>query len=99
MSERTSYEPGTPSWVDLSTPDPAAAKRFYGELFGWEAEEAGPPEETGGYALFKLRGQLGAGGSPLVGENPPPGWGAHVSPGDPPAGGARAPGGGGGGGG
>ena len=37
MSERTSYEPGTPSWVDLSTPDPAAAKRFYGELFGWEA--------------------------------------------------------------
>ena len=26
MTERTSYEPGTPSWVDLSTTDPAAAK-------------------------------------------------------------------------
>jgi uncharacterized protein len=48
MTERTSYEPGTPSWVDLSTPDVDAAGRFYGEVFGWQAEAAGPPEETGG---------------------------------------------------
>ena len=25
MSERTSYDEGVPSWVDLSTPDPDAA--------------------------------------------------------------------------
>ena len=43
MPERDSYEPGTPSGVDLSTPDPAAAKRFYGELFGWDAVDPGPP--------------------------------------------------------
>jgi predicted enzyme related to lactoylglutathione lyase len=48
MSERTSYEPGTPSWVDLTTSDPASAREFYGGLFGWEAVEAGPAEETGG---------------------------------------------------
>src|SRR4051794_31129807 len=79
MSERTSYEPGTPSWVDLSTPDPAAAKRFYGELFGWEAEEAGPPEETGGYAMFKLRGRNVAGVSPLMGDAQPAVWSTYVA--------------------
>ena len=25
MSERTTYVPGTPSWVDMGSPDPAAA--------------------------------------------------------------------------
>jgi uncharacterized protein len=79
MSERASYEPGTPSWVDLSTPDPAAAKRFYGELFGWEAEDAGPPEETGGYAMFRLRGKLIAGVSPLMSDDQPPMWATYIS--------------------
>jgi predicted enzyme related to lactoylglutathione lyase len=79
MTERTSYEPGTPSWVDLATPDPDAAKRFYGELFGWEAEDAGPPEETGGYAMFKLRGKLVAGVGPLMDPNQPPVWSTYVS--------------------
>ena len=79
MSERTGYEPGTPSWVDLATPDPDAAKRFYGELFGWEAEDAGPPEETGGYAMFKLRGKLIAGVSPLMDQDQPAAWSTYVS--------------------
>lgn len=35
MPERTSYAEGTPSWVDLSTTDPAKAQAFYGELLGW----------------------------------------------------------------
>ena len=37
-SERTSYAPGTPSWVDLGSPDAKAAADFYGGLFGWKAE-------------------------------------------------------------
>jgi predicted enzyme related to lactoylglutathione lyase len=44
--------PGAPSWVDLSTPDVEASVAFYGDLFGWEATEAGPAEETGGYRMF-----------------------------------------------
>ena len=79
MSERTSYEPGTPSWVDLSTPDPAAAEQFYGALFGWEAEDAGPPEETGGYAMFKLRGKNVGGFAPLMSEDQPAVWSTYVS--------------------
>ena len=36
MGERTKYTPGTFSWADLTTPDQATAKQFYGDLFGWE---------------------------------------------------------------
>jgi len=79
MSERTSYEPGTPSWVDLSTSDPAAAKEFYGGLFGWEAADAGPVEETGGYAMFTLRGKNVAGVGPLMDPNQPQVWSTYVS--------------------
>ena len=59
MSERTSYEPGVPSWVDLSSPDTDASATFYGGLFGWELQSAGPVEETGGYGMFTLQGQAG----------------------------------------
>src|SRR5271165_1477223 len=27
---------GTLCWADLSTPDPARASKFYGDLFGWK---------------------------------------------------------------
>jgi len=65
MAERTSYAPGTPSWVDLTTPDLEAALRFYGALFGWEFEDAG--EEAGHYHQALLRGKRVAG----IGPNPP----------------------------
>jgi uncharacterized protein len=42
MPERTTHEPGTPSWLDLATTDVAAAKAFYGGLFGWEFTEDRP---------------------------------------------------------
>jgi uncharacterized protein len=79
MSERTSYEPGTPSWVDLATSDPAAAKEFYGALLGWEAVDAGPPEETGGYSMFTLRGKNVAGVVQIMNPQQPPMWSTYVS--------------------
>jgi uncharacterized protein len=79
MTERTSYEPGTPSWVDLSTSDPTAAREFYGGLFGWEAVDAGPVEETGGYAMFTLRGKRVAGLGPLMDPNQPQVWSTYIS--------------------
>jgi uncharacterized protein len=39
MGTRTSYQPGTFSWVELATTDRDDAKRFYGGLFGWECED------------------------------------------------------------
>jgi predicted enzyme related to lactoylglutathione lyase len=79
MPERTSYEPGTPSWVDLGTSDPDASRAFYGELFGWTADEPGPVEETGGYAMFRKDGKLVAGVGPLQGAGQPVAWSTYVS--------------------
>lgn len=62
MSERTSYEPGTPSWIDLATPDLEAAKRFYGELLGWRLEDTGA--EANHYHMALLRGRRVAGVGP-----------------------------------
>jgi len=92
MPERTSYEPGTPSWVDLSTPDVDASVSFYGALFGWEAESAGPVEETGGYAMFKLDGRNVAGVGPIMEEGQPAVWSTYVSTDDADAAVARAAG-------
>jgi predicted enzyme related to lactoylglutathione lyase len=74
MPERDGYAPGTPSWVDLSTPDVDGAKRFYGELFGWTAEPAGDPSETGGYEMFYVGGRRVAGVGPIMGEGQPTYW-------------------------
>ncbi|MGA3149861.1 MAG: VOC family protein, partial [Acidimicrobiales bacterium] len=47
-------EPGALAWNELSTRDTAAAKKFYGEVFGWAAETA----DMGGmeYTMWKLNG-------------------------------------------
>ena len=70
------YEHGVPSWVDLGTPDPAAAGEFYSALFGWDVQP-GPPE-TGGYAMCHLRGRMVAGLGPQ--QNPgPPVWSTYIN--------------------
>jgi uncharacterized protein len=55
VGKREQYEPGTFCWVDLATSDPAGAKAFYGELFGWEAEDM-PAGEAGTYTMLRLDG-------------------------------------------
>ena len=74
MSQRDSYPPGVPCWVDNLVPDPAKAMAFYGELFGWEFDGPGPDD----YYVAKVRGRDVAG----VGQAPPgvsPGWNTYVS--------------------
>lgn len=39
MPTREAYTAGTPNWVELHTPDLAAAKHFYGSLFGWSFDD------------------------------------------------------------
>jgi len=77
MTERTSYAPGTPSWVDLGTPDIDATVAFYSGLFGWQIEE-GPPE-AGGYRMCMLGDKPVAGMGPLMGEGQPSAWSTYVS--------------------
>jgi uncharacterized protein len=60
MGRRDSYEPGTFCAVDLATTDPEGAKRFYGELFGWDAEDVEPGEGMT-YTILRLDGDAVAG--------------------------------------
>ena len=79
MSERTSYAPGTPCWVELGTPDIEASAAFYKELFGWEVPELPNSAELGGYRRAKLNGDDVAGVAPLMQEGQPPAWSTYVS--------------------
>lgn len=56
MGKRTKHEPGTFSWADLATTDADGAKRFYGELFGWEAVDNPIPDGGGTYTMLRVEG-------------------------------------------
>ncbi len=79
MTERTSYLPGTPSWIDLGSPDTGASAAFYGGLLGWTAE-IDPRLEAGGYGIFTLRGKRVAGLGPQMNLDMPLFWALYVSP-------------------
>jgi predicted enzyme related to lactoylglutathione lyase len=59
MTTRDSAPSGSPCWVDLWTSDVEGSRKFYGELFGWEAQEPSP--EFGGYFMFTRNGVPTAG--------------------------------------
>jgi predicted enzyme related to lactoylglutathione lyase len=69
MSERTSYAPGVPNWVDLTTPDLQGSLQFYGGVLGWEFEDAG--EEAGHYHQALVNGKRVAGIGPAQDGGPP----------------------------
>lgn len=54
MTTRTTAPAGAPCWTDLMTSDVEGSRRFYGEVFGWEAGEPSP--EFGGYFMFMRDG-------------------------------------------
>jgi predicted enzyme related to lactoylglutathione lyase len=70
---------GTPVWVDLGTPDVATAVRFYEGLFGWQAEEPGEAEDTGGYRMLRKDGKLVAGIGPLQIDEQPTAWTTYIA--------------------
>jgi predicted enzyme related to lactoylglutathione lyase len=76
MTEKSSYNPGEPIWIDLGTPDLDASIAFYGSLFGWTAEKGS--EEFGGYTNFSKNGRKVAGLMPLMGPEQPPVWSSYV---------------------
>lgn len=77
MVEMTEYAPGTPTWVDVTTPNMEATKAFYGGLFGWEAGPSDP--EFGNYTNFALNGKLVCGFVPTMSPDQPAAWTTYVS--------------------
>ena len=76
MAETKTFVADAPAWIDLSTSDPAAAKRFYGALFGWEIVDLGP--DAGGYTMAKLAGKDVAGLGPVQDPNQPAAWAVYI---------------------
>jgi len=68
---------GHVNWNELSTPDPAAARTFYGELFGWTSDEFMPMGELGEYRFFAHNGTTIGAVSGIV-EGAPQGWRYYV---------------------
>ncbi len=68
----TRFVNGAPNWIDLGTPDIDGVLSFYGGLFGWQFQSAGP--DAGGYGFFQLGGRTVAGGMPSGPEQGPPAW-------------------------
>jgi predicted enzyme related to lactoylglutathione lyase len=77
MSEAPNTGPGSPIWVDLTSPDVAASTKFYGGLFGWEAEDLG--EQAGHYHMFRKDGKMVAAASPPMDPTQHPAWTTYVA--------------------
>jgi uncharacterized protein len=66
MTTRSSAPIGAPCWADLWTSDVEGSRKFYAELFGWQAQEPSP--EFGGYFMFTRNGVPVAGGMGDMGD-------------------------------
>ena len=67
------------SWNELLTTDPAAAREFYTQLFGWTTQEW--PMGDFDYTIVKA-GEVDVGGImpiPEMSKGMPPNWGAYVT--------------------
>jgi uncharacterized protein len=74
------YDQGTPSWVELVTPDQAAAREFYTGLFGWGYDD-NDMGEMGHYYIATYEGsELGGVSGQMPGmEGHPAFWGVYLA--------------------
>lgn len=81
MPTRTSYDPGTPCWIDLMSPDVEASTAFYRGLFGWEAA---PQKDDSGAVIYTMLRKDGQDAAGLVAQPPmmagaPPVWSTYIA--------------------
>ncbi|MEP7364181.1 MAG: VOC family protein [Acidobacteriota bacterium] len=80
MPHIDSHLPGSFCWFELCTSDQAAAKRFYGGLFGWSVQDH-PMGPEAYYTMFRLEGRDVAGGYQLDPKQylgVPPHWATYI---------------------
>jgi hypothetical protein len=77
----TETKHGQFSWNELVTTDPAAATKFYTQLFGWTTQDWPTPDFT--YTVVKVSGaEMGQGGImpiPPDAQGMPPNWISYVT--------------------
>ena len=80
MTHIAKHKPGAFCWIELSTNDQAAAKKFYTSLFNWAVEDSpiGPDDY---YSMFQLEGKnIGAAFTlRKEQEGVPPNWGIYIA--------------------
>jgi hypothetical protein len=82
MANIDHHAPGSFCWIELATSDQAAAKSFYGSLFGWKANDI-PMGPEGVYTMFELDGREAAAGYTLrpdqQAHGAPPHWMIYIA--------------------
>ena len=80
MAKFEHYEQGTPSWIELMTPDQSAAQTFYGGLFGWSYDDH-DMGEMGHYYIPNIEGdEIGGISGQMPGmEGHPAVWGVYLA--------------------
>jgi uncharacterized protein len=82
MANIDKYELGSFCWIELGTTDQAAAKSFYGSLFGWSPQDL-PMGPNDFYTMFQLQGREAAAGYTLRPDQSahgvPPHWMIYVA--------------------
>src|SRR5918998_1727317 len=80
MSERDGFQPGVPSWVDVTGPDTDRLTGFYGAVFGWDFTGPGeiPGYPPGKYFVAQLRGRDVAGVASLPPQSGGPRWNTYI---------------------
>ena len=84
MAKVEGYRHGEPCWADVQTPDVAAAKTFYAEVFGWHYQDLPTPDGRS-YAQAFLDGELVATiapQGPLQAGSSAAQWNVYISAGD-----------------
>jgi predicted enzyme related to lactoylglutathione lyase len=71
---------GAFSWTELLTNDVAGARKFYGQLLGWQFEQM-PMQEGGDYSVITVGGQKIGGimHTPPGAQGMPPTWGSYIT--------------------
>jgi hypothetical protein len=82
MGAQLANEPGALCWNELITTEIDASKSFYKAVFGWDAEDQGPPGGPPAYTEWKVTGRSVGGMMLKHGDMPaemPPSWGVYFA--------------------
>ena len=66
-----------PAWIELLSPDAAASRDFYSQLFGWQVEVS-PDPQYGGYGIARLNGEDVAGIGPQPSPDAVTAWALYI---------------------
>lgn len=80
MATTTKFKVNTILWTDLMTPDLEASKKFYGQLFDWQAMDV--PTDGGTYTMLSHQNESVGAMMPMcadmLGQNVPPHWSVYI---------------------